>query len=39
MKKEMINELFEKFENACYIYEGIECWSARDMQEILSYTD
>jgi DNA-damage-inducible protein D len=29
---------FEKFENACYIYEGIECWSAREMQEILGYT-
>ena len=39
MKKELINELFEKFENACYIYEGIECWSAREMQEIFCYTE
>lgn len=38
MKKELINELFEKFEFACYIYEGIECWSAREMQEILGYS-
>jgi DNA-damage-inducible protein D len=38
MKKELINELFEKFELACYIYEDIECWSAREMQEILGYS-
>lgn len=38
MKKEQITELFEKFQNACYIYEGIECWSARELQEIFSYT-
>jgi len=39
MKKEIIEELFEKFENARYIYEGIECWSARDLKEIFSYTE
>jgi DNA-damage-inducible protein D len=38
MKKEQIQELFEKFENACYDYKGIECWSARELQEILGYT-
>lgn len=38
MKKELITELFEKFENACYIYAGVECWSAREMQEILGYS-
>ncbi|MFI5133402.1 MAG: DNA damage-inducible protein D [Chitinophagales bacterium] len=37
MKKELIQELFEKFENACYIYEGVECWSARELQIILGY--
>ncbi len=37
MKKELIQELFQKFENACYIYEGIECWSARELQIILGY--
>lgn len=38
MKKEQIAELFKKFQNACYIYEGIECWSARELQEILGYS-
>lgn len=38
MKKEYISELFKKFEDACYDYEGIECWSARDIQDILGYT-
>jgi DNA-damage-inducible protein D len=37
MKKEFIKELFQKFENACYDYEGLECWSARDLQEILGF--
>ena len=38
MKKEVILELFEKFEQACYTYNSIECWSARDLQEILGYS-
>lgn len=38
MKKELIQLLFLKFENASYIYNDIECWSARDLQEILNYT-
>jgi DNA-damage-inducible protein D len=38
MKKELIAELFEKFEAACYLYKEIECWSARDLQGILGYT-
>lgn len=38
MKKEQIQELFLQFENACYIFKGIECWSAREMQSILGYT-
>jgi DNA-damage-inducible protein D len=38
MKKELIYVLFEKFEQACYIYQDIECWSARELQEILGYT-
>jgi DNA-damage-inducible protein D len=37
LKKEVIVELFGKFEQACYIYNGIECWSARELQEILGY--
>ena len=39
MKKELIAELFEKFEAAAYIYKDIECWSARDLQVILGYTE
>lgn len=38
MKKELIQALFEKFENACYIYEGVECWSARELQIIFNYS-
>jgi len=38
MKKEFLAELFKKFEDACYDFEGIECWSARDLQDILGYS-
>ena len=34
MKKELIAELFEKFEDACVDLDGLECWSARDLQKI-----
>ena len=39
MKQELIVELFQKFEVACYLYNEIECWSARDLQEVLGYTE
>lgn len=39
MKKELIAELFEKFEDACYDLDGLECWSGRDLQNILGYSD
>ena len=39
MKKELIAELFLKFEQACYNYKGIECWSARELQNILGYAE
>lgn len=39
MKKELIAELFQKFEHACYILEGVECWSARELQDIFGYTE
>lgn len=39
MKKELIAELFEKFEQACQNLDGLECWSSRDLQEILGYSD
>lgn len=38
MKKEFISELFKKFEDACYDFDGVECWSARELQDILGYT-
>ncbi|HNO70393.1 MAG TPA: DNA damage-inducible protein D [Bacteroidia bacterium] len=39
MKKELIKDLFEKFERACYLFNELECWSARDLQEIFNYSD
>ena len=38
MKQGLIVELFNKFETACYIYKDLECWSARELQEILGYS-
>lgn len=37
MKKELIHELLQRFEQAAYEYQGVECWSARELQEILGY--
>lgn len=37
MKKELIDELFLKFEAACYLIKDTECWSARELQTILGY--
>ena len=39
MKKELIAELFIRFEQAAYEYKGIECWSARELQQIFAYAD
>lgn len=39
MKKELISELFTKFERACYNLDGLECWSGRELQDILGYSD
>ncbi|WP_018630454.1 DNA damage-inducible protein D [Niabella aurantiaca] len=38
MKKELITELLQKFEAACYEVKGVECWSARELQPILGYS-
>ncbi|MEI6766189.1 MAG: DNA damage-inducible protein D [Bacteroidota bacterium] len=38
MKKELIIELLQKFEQAAYGFNDIECWSARELQTILGYT-
>lgn len=39
MKKDEIQKLFSQFENACYEYKGIECWSARELQIIFNYAE
>jgi DNA-damage-inducible protein D len=38
MKTEEIKQLFEQFESAASEIEGIECWSAREMQTLLGYS-
>ncbi|MCC8198245.1 MAG: DNA damage-inducible protein D [Tannerellaceae bacterium] len=38
MKTEEIKQLVNQFEAAVTIYEGVECWSARDLQKLLGYT-
>jgi DNA-damage-inducible protein D len=38
MKTEEIKQLFVKFETAASEIEGIECWSARELQELLGYS-
>ncbi|MGL4596032.1 MAG: DNA damage-inducible protein D [Bacteroidia bacterium] len=38
MKSEEIKKLFRLFENAASELEGIECWSARELQDLLGYT-
>ena len=39
MKTELVSELLERFEKACYDVDDIECWSARELQEILGYSE
>ena len=39
MKSNLIQELLSKFESACYEYNGIECWSARELQNVFNYTE
>jgi len=38
MKKELIHDLFEKFEQAGYSLNDVECWSARELQSLLGYS-
>ncbi|WP_233589266.1 hypothetical protein [Gynurincola endophyticus] len=38
MKSEEIKDLFRKFEEAASELEGVECWSARDLQFLLGYS-
>ena len=39
MKKEQIQELFARFEAASGELNGVECWSARELQNVLGYTE
>ncbi len=38
MKEEEIKELFEQFEAIANEYEGVECWSARELAQVLGYS-
>lgn len=38
MKSEEIKELFSQFESVASELEGIECWSARELQHLLGYS-
>ncbi|OYQ46455.1 DNA damage-inducible protein D [Flavobacterium aurantiibacter] len=38
MKTQEIKALFEQFEAVASEYEGVECWSAREMQTLLGYS-
>ena len=37
-KKETIKKMFSSFEEAAMHVEGVECWSARDLQVLLGYS-
>jgi len=39
MKQEQIKELFARFEAASGTIKGVECWSARELQTVLGYTE
>lgn len=38
MKSDEIRNLFTQFESAASDLEGVECWSARELQELLGYS-
>lgn len=38
MKAEEILELFHQFESIANEYEGVECWSARELSDLLGYS-
>lgn len=39
MKKELIITLTKSFEESAFEYQGVECWSARELQILLEYKD
>ena len=38
MKENEIKQLFEQFEAIACDYDGVECWSARELQKLLDYS-
>jgi len=38
MKSEEIKRIFEKFESAAIEFDGVECWSACELQPLLGYS-
>lgn len=38
IKKEIIKKMYSSFEEAAMHIEGVECWSARDLQALLGYS-
>ena len=38
MKKEIIQQLYSAFEQAALEVDGVECWSARELQKLLGYS-
>ena len=39
MNQELITQLHKNFENSAYDQDGVEYWLARDLQELLSYSE
>jgi len=39
MKEQEIKNLLEQFEAVAFDYEGVECWSARELQKLLDYSE
>jgi DNA-damage-inducible protein D len=39
MDKEKVADLFKRFEEACFLMNDVECWRARELQEILGYKE
>ena len=38
MKTEEIKDLFARYESIVCDYNGVECWSARELQKLLGYS-
>ena len=38
MKSPLIKSLFARFESAASTYQDVECWSARELQNLLGYS-